>query len=161
MVFSTPAKDHSHAIVMNVNQETYDSTIKCVSCASCTQQSGAPVKVTNAKFGIKRGLIAAVRVLKRAARGAGGAPSPAHGGAAEPEDEQRAQDIDHVRTCAAIQAMLSLYTSGRTTSMAMGSRVVSLTPCPSTRSTHCRAPSRVSTLWVGHRCVLNQDSHEA
>jgi glyceraldehyde 3-phosphate dehydrogenase len=46
IVFSAPAKDDSHTIVMGVNQETYDVGMTEVSCASCTTNGLAPtVKV--------------------------------------------------------------------------------------------------------------------
>jgi glyceraldehyde 3-phosphate dehydrogenase len=58
VVFSAPAKDDSHTIVMGVNEETYKSSMTAVSCASCTTNGLAPaVKVINNAFGIKRGLM--------------------------------------------------------------------------------------------------------
>jgi len=42
-VFSAPAKDHSHTIVMGVNQETYDLSMEFVSFASCTTNGLAPL----------------------------------------------------------------------------------------------------------------------
>merc|ERR1712078_209474 len=58
VVFSAPAKDDSHTIVMGVNQDTYKPSMECVSCASCTTNGLAPaVRVLNEKFGIKRGLM--------------------------------------------------------------------------------------------------------
>eukprot|EP00411_Alexandrium_monilatum_P092707 CAMPEP_0175740124 /NCGR_PEP_ID=MMETSP0097-20121207/55349_1 /TAXON_ID=311494 /ORGANISM="Alexandrium monilatum, Strain CCMP3105" /LENGTH=262 /DNA_ID=CAMNT_0017048391 /DNA_START=79 /DNA_END=863 /DNA_ORIENTATION=- len=61
VVFSAPAKDDSHTIVMGVNQETYDPSMECVSCASCTTNGLAPlVKAINDKFGIKRGLMTTI-----------------------------------------------------------------------------------------------------
>merc|ERR1712037_487261 len=55
VVFSAPAKDDSHTVVMGVNQETYKSDMKCVSCASCTTNGLAPVvKAIHDGFGIKR-----------------------------------------------------------------------------------------------------------
>jgi glyceraldehyde 3-phosphate dehydrogenase len=58
VVFSAPAKDDSHTVVMGVNQETYNPSMKAVSCASCTTNGLAPaVKVLNDAFGIKRGLM--------------------------------------------------------------------------------------------------------
>merc|ERR1712039_216083 len=61
VVFSAPAKDDSHTIVMGVNQDTYDSSMECVSCASCTTNGLAPlVKAVNDKFGIKQGLMTTV-----------------------------------------------------------------------------------------------------
>merc|ERR1712125_68006 len=45
-------------IVMGVNEDTYDPSMTCVSCASCTTNGLAPaVKVLNDKFGIRRGLM--------------------------------------------------------------------------------------------------------
>merc|ERR1712127_310565 len=64
VVFSAPAKDDSHTIVMGVNQETYDSSMECVSCASCTTNGLAPlVKAIQDKFGIKRGLMTTVHAM--------------------------------------------------------------------------------------------------
>merc|ERR1719379_2250028 len=58
VVFSAPAKDDSHTIVMGVNEDTYDPSMTCVSRASCTTNGLAPaVRVLNEKFGIKRGLM--------------------------------------------------------------------------------------------------------
>merc|ERR1712205_261412 len=58
VVFSAPAKDDSHTIVMGVNQETYKSDMQAVSCASCTTNGLAPVvKAIHDAFGIKRGLM--------------------------------------------------------------------------------------------------------
>jgi len=58
VVFSAPAKDDSHTIVMGVNEDTYDPSMTCVSCASCTTNGLAPaVRVLHEKFGIKRGLM--------------------------------------------------------------------------------------------------------
>jgi hypothetical protein len=46
IIFSAPAKDDSHTIVMGVNQETYETSMTEVSCASCTTNGLAPtVKV--------------------------------------------------------------------------------------------------------------------
>merc|ERR1712050_170566 len=57
IVFSAPAKDDSHTVVMGVNQETYESSMTAVSCASCTTNGLAPmVKAIHDAFGIKRGL---------------------------------------------------------------------------------------------------------
>merc|ERR1712039_735305 len=54
IVFSAPAKDDSHTIVMGVNQDTYDPSLNFVSCASCTTNGLAPaVKAVQDKFGIK------------------------------------------------------------------------------------------------------------
>jgi len=64
VVFSAPAKDDSHTIVMGVNQETYDPSMECVSCASCTTNGLAPlVKAINDKFGIKRGLMTTIHAM--------------------------------------------------------------------------------------------------
>ena len=55
VIFSAPAKDDSHTIVMGVNQDT---SMECVSCASYTTNGLAPaVGVLNEKWGIKRGLM--------------------------------------------------------------------------------------------------------
>merc|ERR1712060_830505 len=41
-----------------VNEDTYDPSMTCVSCASCPTNGLAPaVRVLNEKFGIKRGLM--------------------------------------------------------------------------------------------------------
>merc|ERR1711972_1149951 len=58
VVFSAPAKDDSHTIVMGVNEDTYKTDMDCVSCASCTTNGLAPaVRVLQEKWGIKRGLM--------------------------------------------------------------------------------------------------------
>jgi len=58
VVFSAPAKDESHTIVMGVNEGTYKTDMDCVSCASCTTNGLAPaVRVLQEKWGIKRGLM--------------------------------------------------------------------------------------------------------
>merc|ERR1712205_95930 len=58
VVFSAPAKDDSHTIVMGVNEDTYKTDMECVSCASCTTNGLAPaVRVLQEKWGIKRGLM--------------------------------------------------------------------------------------------------------
>jgi len=58
VVFSAPAKDDSHTIVMGVNEDTYKTDMDCVSCASCTTNGLAPaVRVLSEKWGIKRGLM--------------------------------------------------------------------------------------------------------
>merc|ERR1712151_1412093 len=47
-----------------VNQETYESSMQAVSCASCTTNGMAPaVKVLNDAFGIKRGLMTTVHAM--------------------------------------------------------------------------------------------------
>jgi len=64
VIFSAPAKDDSPTIVMGVNQETYDPSMKAVSCASCTTNGLAPVvKAVHDKFGIKRGLMTTVHAM--------------------------------------------------------------------------------------------------
>merc|ERR1711992_363622 len=64
IVFSAPAKDDSHTVVMGVNQETYESSMQAVSCASCTTNGLAPlVKAINDKFGIKRGLMTTIHAM--------------------------------------------------------------------------------------------------
>jgi len=64
VVFSAPAKDDSHTIVMGVNQETYKSDMQAVSCASCTTNGLAPVvKAIHDAFGIKRGLMTTVHAM--------------------------------------------------------------------------------------------------
>ena len=58
VIFSAPAKDDSHTIVMGVNESTYDPSMECVSCASCTTNGLAPAaRVLQEKWGIKRGLM--------------------------------------------------------------------------------------------------------
>ncbi|CAE7909642.1 GAPC1, partial [Symbiodinium sp. KB8] len=58
VIFSAPAKDDSHTIVMGVNEDTYSPSMEAVSCASCTTNGLAPaVRVLQEKFGIKRGLM--------------------------------------------------------------------------------------------------------
>merc|ERR1712190_495383 len=64
VIFSAPAKDDSHTIVMGVNEDTYDSSMACVSCASCTTNGLAPVvKAVNDKFSIKRGLMTTIHAM--------------------------------------------------------------------------------------------------
>merc|ERR1711971_412299 len=64
VVFSAPAKDDSHTIVMGVNQDTYKTDMNCVSCASCTTNGLAPmVKAVNDAFGIRRGLMTTVHAM--------------------------------------------------------------------------------------------------
>merc|ERR1711941_170820 len=54
----------SHTVVMGVNQETYESSMTAVSCASCTTNGLAPVvKAINDAFGIKRGLMTTVHAM--------------------------------------------------------------------------------------------------
>merc|ERR1711981_849725 len=64
VVFSAPAKDDSHTVVMGVNEDTYDSSMTAVSCASCTTNGLAPVvKAINDAFGIKRGLMTTIHAM--------------------------------------------------------------------------------------------------
>merc|ERR1712050_373975 len=57
-------KDDSHTVVMGVNQDTYESSMTAVSCASCTTNGLAPmVKAVNDSFGIKRGLMTTVHAM--------------------------------------------------------------------------------------------------
>jgi len=64
IVFSAPAKDDSHTIVMGVNQDTYKPEMQAVSCASCTTNGLAPmVKAVNDAFGIKRGLMTTIHAM--------------------------------------------------------------------------------------------------
>jgi glyceraldehyde 3-phosphate dehydrogenase len=64
VVFSAPAKDDSHTIVMGVNEETYLPSMQAVSCASCTTNGLAPaVKAINDAFGIKRGLMTTIHAM--------------------------------------------------------------------------------------------------
>jgi len=64
IVFSAPAKDESPTVVMGVNDETYDPSMKAVSCASCTTNGLAPmVKALNDKYGIEEGLMTTVHAM--------------------------------------------------------------------------------------------------
>merc|ERR1712039_319310 len=64
VVFSAPAKDDSHTIVMGVNENTYDPSMTEVSNASCTTNGLAPAaKVLNDKWGIKRGLMTTIHAM--------------------------------------------------------------------------------------------------
>jgi len=64
IVFSAPAKDDSPLIVMGVNQGAYKSSMKAVSCASCTTNGLAPmVKAVNDEFGIEMGLMTTVHAM--------------------------------------------------------------------------------------------------
>merc|ERR1711959_380197 len=62
VIISAPAKDaETPTIVVGVNQETYKTEMKVVSCASCTTNGLAPlVKVIHEKFGIKQGLMTTI-----------------------------------------------------------------------------------------------------
>jgi glyceraldehyde 3-phosphate dehydrogenase len=64
IVFSAPAKDDSPVIVMGVNEDSYESSMTAVSCASCTTNGLAPmVKCVNDNFGIKAGLMTTVHAM--------------------------------------------------------------------------------------------------
>merc|ERR1712203_593827 len=64
VVFSAPAKDDSHTIVMGVNEDTYKTDMQAVSCASCTTNGLAPmVKAVHDAFGIKRGLMTTIHAM--------------------------------------------------------------------------------------------------
>ena len=64
IVFSAPAKDDSPVVVMGVNQGTYTSDMKAVSCASCTTNGLAPmVKAINDEYGIAMGLMTTVHAM--------------------------------------------------------------------------------------------------
>jgi glyceraldehyde 3-phosphate dehydrogenase (phosphorylating) len=61
VVISAPAKGFATMIVLGVNDAELTSDVTCVSNASCTTNSLAPVaKVMNEKFGIVRGLMTTV-----------------------------------------------------------------------------------------------------
>merc|ERR1712232_1498861 len=62
VIISAPAKDaETPTIVVGVNTDDYETSMKVVSCASCTTNGLAPlVKVINEKFGIKQGLMTTV-----------------------------------------------------------------------------------------------------
>ncbi|CAK0906309.1 unnamed protein product, partial [Prorocentrum cordatum] len=67
VVFSAPAKDGSHTIVMGVRQDAYKSDMDCVSGTSCTTNGLAPtVKAVNDAFGIKRGLMTTIHAMTAA-----------------------------------------------------------------------------------------------
>jgi len=64
VIFSAPAKDDSPVVVMGVNEETYDSSMVAVSCASCTTNGLAPmVKAINDAYGIEEGLMTTVHAM--------------------------------------------------------------------------------------------------
>merc|ERR1711977_334187 len=62
VIISAPAKDaDTPTIVVGVNTDDYETSMKVVSCASCTTNGLTPiVKVINEKFGIKQGLMTTV-----------------------------------------------------------------------------------------------------
>merc|ERR1712182_21144 len=62
VIISAPAKDaETPTLVVGVNEDEYESSMKVVSCASCTTNGLATiVKVINEKFGIKQGLMTTV-----------------------------------------------------------------------------------------------------
>merc|ERR1719440_2185034 len=62
VIISAPAKDaETPTIVVGVNTDDYKTSMKVVSCASCTTNGLAPlVKVINEKFGIVKGLMTTV-----------------------------------------------------------------------------------------------------
>ena len=58
VVISAPTKGDATLIVLGVNDDKLTADVKCVSNASCTTNSLAPVvKVLNDKFGIEKGLM--------------------------------------------------------------------------------------------------------
>merc|ERR1712146_508517 len=64
IVFSAPAKDDSPTVVMGVNQDSYSSDMKAVSCASCTTNGLAPmVKAINDAYGIEEALMTTVHAM--------------------------------------------------------------------------------------------------
>eukprot|EP00640_Fibrocapsa_japonica_P003879 CAMPEP_0113933852 /NCGR_PEP_ID=MMETSP1339-20121228/1169_1 /TAXON_ID=94617 /ORGANISM="Fibrocapsa japonica" /LENGTH=366 /DNA_ID=CAMNT_0000935353 /DNA_START=72 /DNA_END=1172 /DNA_ORIENTATION=+ /assembly_acc=CAM_ASM_000762 len=64
IIFSAPAKDDSPTIVMGVNEDSYDTSMKFVSCASCTTNGLGPlVKCINDKFGIEQALMTTVHAM--------------------------------------------------------------------------------------------------
>ncbi len=64
VIISAPAKDKSPMFVMGVNHETYRSSMKVVSNASCTTNCLAPIaKVLNDNYGIVEGLMTTVHAV--------------------------------------------------------------------------------------------------
>jgi glyceraldehyde 3-phosphate dehydrogenase len=61
VIISAPAKGTAETVVLSVNDHVLDSGDDCVSNASCTTNSLAPVvKVLNEKFGVVKGLMVTV-----------------------------------------------------------------------------------------------------
>jgi len=61
VIISAPTKGSAVTVVLGVNDEVLTSDVKCVSNASCTTNSLAPVvKVLHEKFGIVKGLMTTV-----------------------------------------------------------------------------------------------------
>ena len=61
VIISAPAKGTAETVVLGVNDHVLDSGDHCVSNASCTTNSLAPVvKVLNEKFGVVKGLMVTV-----------------------------------------------------------------------------------------------------
>ena len=64
VLLSAPPKDSTPMIVMGVNEEKYNSSMKVVSNASCTTNCLAPVaKVLNDTYGIDEGLMTTVHAV--------------------------------------------------------------------------------------------------
>ncbi len=64
VIFSAPAKDDTPTIVMGVNQDSYKSDMKYVSCASCTTNGLAPlVKIVDDAFGVEEALMTTVHAM--------------------------------------------------------------------------------------------------
>jgi len=64
IIFSAPAKDDSPTVVMGVNQDTYNTDMQFVSCASCTTNGLGPlVKCIDDAFGIEMGLMTTVHAM--------------------------------------------------------------------------------------------------
>jgi len=61
VIISAPAKGNAATVVLGVNDEELTGDVKCVSNASCTTNSLAPVvKVLHGRFGILKGLMTTV-----------------------------------------------------------------------------------------------------
>lgn len=64
VVLSAPPKDDSPILVMGVNHEKYDSSMKVFSNASCTTNCLAPIaKVLNDNWGIEEGLMTTIHAV--------------------------------------------------------------------------------------------------